>query len=216
MSDDTATERAPAAWTWRVVNYAGPVDTGKAVSWVRCAVEGQTDVEVVLAAELPPGDAPFSLTAQTGSRPDYGPYACELGPVKAGNYTLAVAGVGAPMRLWLDGSQAAAASLVPARGPVEGELPYSHVLLLGQLMTNQANFLALTRYVACFGAVVTFDPQQAMLAEHVIVVGSPQLVSEAVEDRVRAAGVHVERAQGNIAGLLDRAVAEGSPLIGDA
>jgi hypothetical protein len=207
-----------SAWTWRITNYSAQVGTGKAISWVRCSVEGHPGVKVWLTADLLPDDAgtaPLTLSAQTGSRPDYGPYFCEIGPVKAGHYTLTVEILDVLAPLWLDGTASATVIFAPVatlRSPGAGSsLP--PVLLLGQLMASQANFLALTRYVAHFGAVVTFDPDEAVLAKHVILIGSPQLVSEEIEKRLKQAGVRVERAQGTIAELLDRTVAADSPFL---
>lgn len=203
MSDDTA---SVPAWISRVTNLSGAVDTGKAGSWLRCSVEGRSRVAVHLTSILPAAEH----TALTASRPEYGPFYCEIGPLKAGRYTLTVDGLDVVVPLWLDGRASAAVAFAPAPLPALGA---GHVLLLGQMMGSQANFLALTRYVARFQAVVTFAPGEAMQAEHVILIGSPQLVSQAVEQQLRDAGVRVERAQGDIAGLLDRAVAAGVPFI---
>ena len=205
-------------WAWRITNYSAQVDMGEAISWVRCSVEGQVGVKVWLTANFPPddaGDAPLTLSGETGSRPDYGPYFCEIGPVKAGNYTLTVETLDLLVPLWLDGTASATVVFAPVEtlrsSGTASKLP--PVLLLGQLMTSRANFLALTRYVAHFDAVVTFDPDQAALAEHVILIGSPQLVSEEIEQRLKQAGLCVERAQGTIAALLDQAVAADNPFL---
>jgi hypothetical protein len=218
MSDDEGILISPA-WTWRVTNYSmlpeqNETEPAKALSWVRCSVEGQTGTIVQLIAEDPAADQEI-LGAEIGSRPDYGPYFCELGPVKAGWYTLKVEGLDVALTIWLDGSASATVTLVPIDSsmplkPVE-KLP--HVLLLNQLMGNKGNFLALTRYVARFGAVVTFDPDEAAQAEHVILVGSTHLVSKAVEQRLLKAGICVERVQGDIAAQLDGAIELGTPFL---
>jgi hypothetical protein len=219
MSDDGGALPAFATWTWRVTNHAiqpdpNQPDPARALSWVRCSVEGQPDAVVHLAAEGSTVEQ-ASLTARAGSRPDYGPFFCELGPLKAGWYRLTVEGIDASVALWLDGSASATVSLLPVNPllslkPAE-RLP--HVLLLGQTMAHQGNFLALTRYVARFGAVVTFDPQEAARADHAILIGSTQLVSAEVEQQLQAAGICVERVQGDIAAQLDGAVAAGSPFL---
>ena len=205
-------------WTWRITNYSAQVDTGQSISWVRCSVEGQAGVNVWLTADLLPGDAgtdPLTLSGETGSRPDYGPYFCEIGPLKAGHYTLTVEILDLLVPLWLDGAASATVIFAPVETSRSSGTAssLSRVLLLGRLMTSQANFLALTRYVARFGAVVTFDPEQAALAEHVILIGSPQLVGDEIEQRLEQAGIRVERAQGTIAALLDQAVAADNPFL---
>jgi len=195
------TARSPA-WTWRVTNYATQVETDKRLSWVRCSVEGQPGATVRLAAR----DGGLDLAAEAGCRPEYGPCACELGPVGAGWYRLAVEGQAAAVDLWLDGAGSASVHFSPAdKAP--------HALLLGRMMAHQGNFLALTRYVARFGAVVTFDPEEAARARHVILVGAPHLVSHEVEQDLRQAGARVERVQGDIAAQLDRAVEAGTPYL---
>lgn len=196
--------------TWRVTNYATRSDTGQALSWVRCSVRGQKGATVRLRSQ----DGAVTLSAEVGSRPEYGPYFCELGPVAAGRYTVAVAGLDVALNLWLDGTAPATVELAPAERTVG--LPatkIAHAVLLGRMMAHRGNFLALTRYVAHFDAVVTFEQDEAAQAEHVILIGAPRLVSRQVEEQLRQAGVRVERAQGDIAAQLDRAVGAGVPFL---
>ena len=127
---------------------------------------------------------------------------------KAGRYTLTIEGLNVSIDLWLNGTASAAFAVRPE--PSE-KLP--HVLLLGRMMGHRENFLALTRYVAHFDAVVTFDAQEAADAAHVILVGAPHLVSVEIEQELRQAGVRVERVQGDIAAHLDQAVAAGTPFL---
>jgi hypothetical protein len=219
MSDDVHALHTFPGWIWRVTNYSRLPDPNlpepaRALSWVRCSVEEWPGALVRLTSEVSTPEQ-VSVTARTGSRPDYGPFFCELGPLKAGYYTLEVEGLDAQVALWLDGSASASVTFVPVKPtlsmPPAERLP--HVLLLGQIMAHQGNFLALTRYVARFGAVVTFDPQEATQAEHVILVGSTQLVSAEVERQLLRSGIRVERVQGDIAAQLDRSVANGTPFL---
>ncbi len=207
------------AWKWQVTNHSMPLEpdapeADRGVSWVRCSVEGQPGAAVHLAPAEASLDAAV-LTEETGSRPDYGPFFCELGPLKAGWYRLEVEGIGIPIDLWLDGRASAAVAFAPVEplAPPESVEKLPHVLLLGQLMGHQGNFLALTRYVAKFGAVVTFDPQEAARAGHAILIGSTALVGADVEQRLQAAGVRVERAQGDIAARLDAATNAETPFL---
>lgn len=219
MDDEEESGVTRPTWTWRITNYSHLPDPNrpeqdKALSWVRCSVEGQPGAVVRLMAADTVTEHDV-IGAEAGTRPDYGPYFCELGPLKAGWYTLEVEGIDAAVTLWLDGAASAAVDLVPGKpslavAPVE-RLP--HVLLLGQTMTHRGNFLALTRYVARFGAVVTFDPDEAAAAEHVILIGSTQLISAEIEEQLRQRGVRVERAQGDIAAQLDGAIAAGTPFL---
>lgn len=213
MSDDEFGVATPA-WSWQITNYALQPATEGTKSWVRCAVEGRPGTVVRLAAQ-DAGPEPPAWTAVAGSRPEWGPDFCELGPVPAGRYTLSVEDLGLAVDLWLDGSGSAAVIFAPTGlgVPAEPVEKVPHVLLLGQLMGHEGNFLALTRYVARFGAVVTLDPEEAARAEHVILVGAAQLVSEAVEQQLRAVGVRVERAQGDIAAQLDAAVSAETPFL---
>jgi hypothetical protein len=135
--------------------------------------------------------------------------------VRAGEYKLSVEGLDLSVDLWLDGNASAAVAFAPADMvvPVEPSEKPPHVLLLGQLMVHRGNFLALTRYVARFGAVVTFDPEEAAQAEHVILIGGAHLVGAEVEQDLRQAGVRVERVEGDIATQLDRATEAGIPFL---
>lgn len=45
----------------------------------------------------------WSATAQTGSKPEYGPDACEFGGLRAGTYTITPRGLGASARVTVDG-----------------------------------------------------------------------------------------------------------------
>jgi hypothetical protein len=222
MSDDGWTQPTFLAWSWQVTNYSTVPDPdqpapAKALSWVRCSVEKQPGAMVRLTPVASAAEQ-AAYTAAAGSRPDYGPFFCELGPLPAGQYVLTVEGIDASVPLWLDGSASASVAFVPVTpaGPPEPIERIPHVLLLGQMMAHQGNFLALTRYVARFGAVVTFDPQEAAQAEHVIIVGSTQLVSKVVEQHLMEAGVRVERAQGDIAAQLDGSLGAGTPFLTDS
>jgi hypothetical protein len=214
LSHDEPNLQVIPAGSWRITNYALQPATDGAVSWVRCSVEGRAGA-VVRLTPADPGAEATVWTAEAGSRPEWGPYFCELGPVKAGHYTLGVEDLGLAVNLWLDGRGSAAVVFEPGSFgvPVKPVEMVPHVLLLGKLMTHKGNFLALTRYVARFGAVVTFEPEEAARAEHVILVGAAPLVSEEVEQQLQAAGARVERAQGDIAAVLDGAVAAGSPFL---
>lgn len=214
MSHDESSLETTSAGSWRITNYALQPATESALSWVRCSVEGRLGAVVRLVPADPEAEATV-WTAEAGSRPEWGPYFCEVGPVKAGRYRLSVEGLGLAVDLWLDGRGSAAVVFEPAGlgVPVQPVEQVPPVLLLGKLMTHKGNFLALTRYVARFGAVVTFDAEEAAQAEHVILVGAAQLVSDEVEQQLRAAGVRVERAQGDIAAQLDAAVTAGSPFL---
>ncbi len=217
MSNDEATPEISPQWRWRIVNYAVRPESDEALSWVRCSVAGQSGTTVRLTADEPASEQP-ALTAITGSRPAYGPHFCELGPVSAGDYTLTFEGLDLSVALWLDGRNSASVILEPTGlttpvAPIGPADRVPHVLLLGQLMSHRGSFLALIRYVAHFGAAVTFDPEEAAGAEHAILVGAEHLVSGAVEDRLRQAGVRVERAQGDIAAQLDGAIAADTPFL---
>jgi len=214
LSHDEPIPEAMPAGSWRITNYALQPATEGALSWVRCSVEGRPGAVVRLAPGDPVAEE-AAWTAEAGSRPEWGPYFCELGPVKAGRYTLSVDGLGLAVDLWLDGRGSAAVVFEPGGfgAPIQPVEKVPHVLLLGQLMGHEGNFLALTRYVARFDAVVTFDPEEAARAEHIILIGAAHLVSEEIEQQLRAAGVRVERAQGDIAAVLDQAVAAGSPYL---
>ena len=214
MSNNELGIGTPPAWSWQITNYALQPATEGATSWVRCAVEGRPGTVVRLEADDAGPDA-AAWAAVSGSRPEWGAGFCELGPVPAGRYTLSIEDLGLAVDLWLDGSGSAAVVFEPTGlgAPVEPVEKAPHVLLLGQLMGHEGNFLALTRYVARFGAVVTLDPAEATQAEHVILVGAAHLIGEQVEQQLRAAGVRVERAEGDIAAQLDAAVTAETPFL---
>ena len=96
-------------WMWRITNYADQRDTGRALSWVHCSVEGRYGASVSLSSK----DGCTNLKAVVGSSPHYGPFFCELGPVRAGLYVLKVEGLDVALDLWLDGSANASVIFTP-------------------------------------------------------------------------------------------------------
>lgn len=68
---------------------------------VRVQVVGQSGVPVTLA-----GEGVGELVRPTGSAVDYGPFAVEFGPLEAGSYTVAVAGIDGRAAFTLDSTDA--------------------------------------------------------------------------------------------------------------
>lgn len=194
--------RLTPSWTWRVTSSAGQEETSSQLSWVRCAVVGCDGVTVRLAS----CDGRLELISETGSRPEYGPYFCQLGPVKSGWYTLSVEGAGGTVDLWLDGTGSATVTFSPIH-------QIAHIVFLGSMLTRHDDLLALTRYVARFGAVVTFDAEEAARGAHVVMAAFAHELGEAMTRQLQGSGSLVEWVRDGLASHLEGAVQAGTQYL---
>lgn len=80
----------------------------------------------------------------------------------------------------------------------------------------QSDYLGAVNYVGKFRPTIGFSVDDAMKAKQVLIVGGPLGISEQDENRIRAAGAQVGRANGkdeaDTAAILNRLAATGTPL----
>ncbi len=87
---------AAPGWGWQV----SPGGASPGFGIVRCRVVGRRDLPVRLWTAGWPG-----MTQRTGSKPEYGPDACEFAPLGAGRYKVQPAGLDVVAEVVVDGSQ---------------------------------------------------------------------------------------------------------------
>ncbi|RMF02123.1 MAG: hypothetical protein D6768_09045, partial [Chloroflexi bacterium] len=84
-----------AVWVGRVVNHVPQATQGQG-SIFRVSVIGLPDTPI----ELRSGDA--FITAKSGSKPEYGPFAAEFAPVTEGTWTVSVPALGVSLEVTAD------------------------------------------------------------------------------------------------------------------
>lgn len=85
-----------SGWEAEIVDVTTNLDLGGSV--LRVSVEGQAGLLVEVST---PGG--WSATGYTGTKPEYGDYVVEFAPLHKGDYIIRPYGLGAELRLWLDG-----------------------------------------------------------------------------------------------------------------
>jgi len=80
-------------------NTSGSTPTNAGRSLIIVSVIGEPDLPVRLFTPYWSG-----TTNRTGTKPEYGPFACEFGPLQAGTYTVEPEGLGVRRDVWVDGS----------------------------------------------------------------------------------------------------------------
>jgi len=115
---------AVPGWGYRVRD-GGP---GPGFGVIRCSVEGQRDLPVHLWAQGWVG-----IVANTGSKPEYGDFACEFAPLGAGDYFIEPQGLDVVAEVSLDGSRIVWVEFtesktppapLPARGVITGQVAH--------------------------------------------------------------------------------------------
>lgn len=179
---------------------------------VRCEVEGMTNLPVRIWTEGWSG-----ITRLTGSKPEYGPFACEFAPLGSGTYMVTPEGLGVQAQVRVDGWRVVWVRFRYAgarRESVPTEVPkvYDLYLLARQSPRQRADFLSILRYVARFAPEIGQDLEEARKARRVLILGSVQAVSEEEEEALRAAGCQVSRVEGAWAEALNQLLVEGRPV----
>jgi len=124
---------------WRVqVEDAGPAP---GLSLIRVSVEGQSDLPVRIFA-----DGWEGFSRNTGSKPEFGPYALEFSPLGPGQYVIEPEGLGAQARVKLEESQALMVTfhLVRQEETPEGETEAREGGVIGRI-ANGAGLRVLLR-----------------------------------------------------------------------
>lgn len=137
--------------------------------------------------------------------------------VAAGEYVLVVEGTGVYSNpVTVDGVQAVTVDLAVPPPLPEGKVLARYVLFGASASPRTAVYLSMARpslltWLPTFG----FDPQEAALAQSVVIVGELQDVSQEAQDSLAAAGSQVERVQGDaqhVAAGLERILNPGGPV----
>ncbi len=122
----------------------------------------------------------------------------------AGSYDLSAEGVGAVQAdIALDGKRSKTIDLVVEKPSARKQL--YHYLLFGPASSPETrrNFQLAHKYILRFAPVVGFNPQEAIRAQHVTIIG--ETVSQEAETRLREAGCRVERLGGD-SGVVEQAL----------
>ncbi|MFC2023619.1 hypothetical protein ACFLT5_02650 [Chloroflexota bacterium] len=98
VSSPTPVQPVATQWAgYTVENNSGPQATENANSAIAVVVDGKPWHEVEIRSNG------WSTTTQTGTKPDYGPDACEFGGLRAATYTITPKGLGTSIQLTMDG-----------------------------------------------------------------------------------------------------------------
>ncbi len=185
------------------------VEEGEAAAFgiVRCEVWGKEDLPVHLWTTGWEG-----VVRHTGSKPEYGPYACEFAPLGAGTYFIEPEGLDVRARVEVDGRHVVWVRFRPTHIP---DLPpttvkvYDLYLWPARPPQNDAEFLAVLRYVARFVPEIGTDVNQAVKARHVLVLGA---LKPSQEKTLRLAGTTVVQVKDDWAHVLEDLIARGQPI----
>ncbi len=109
---------APSPSGWQALIEDAGATSGLGI--IRVSVEGKENLPVRISAEGWEG-----YTRQTGSKPEFGPYALEFSPLGPGNYTITPEGLDVQARVKLNSSQTLMITFRPAQQtpPNEEEKP---------------------------------------------------------------------------------------------
>ncbi len=203
-------------WLWHI---DGPPTPSGGAGIIRCSVVGRKGLAVKLY-----GPGWGGITGLTGTKPEYGEFACEFSPLREGTYFIEPEGLGTTAEVHLEAGtiltiefEPATPAAAPTRRALRGKAPakkIAHYLFVGQLFRDTATQLAVLRYVSRFSPVVGNDLAQAKKARYVTILGGSRAVSATKERELREAGCEVERIETDIAKTLDRLVAKGRRFVG--
>lgn len=181
--------------------------TGPGFGVVRCEVRGRVDHPVRLWTRGWEG-----LVRRTGSKPEYGPYACEFAPLGSGTYFIEPEGLGVRAQVLVDGQRVVWVRFHPAREEEPAQLAKIYDLYLwpGRMPRSREEFEAVLTYTAHFKPEVGTSLEAARRARHVLVLGAGFPARD--EEVLSAAGTSVHRVEGDWSEVLSDLVARGQPL----
>ncbi len=187
-----------------VVEDGGP---GPGFGVVRCEVKGKTNHPVRLWTRGWAG-----VVRYTGSKPEYGPYACEFAPLGAGTYFVEPEGLGVRVQIMVDGRNVVWVRFRPTREeePVHVPKVYDLYLWIGRMPHTREEFEAVLHYVVRFAPEVGTDLEAAKRARRVLVLG--EAFSARDEEALRQAGTDIRRVEEGWSDTLEDLVARGQPL----
>jgi len=129
MPNPTATPTP--RWMAQVLRNAGSDVLGWRASVIAVQVIGLKNLPVELRS------GPFSATAFTGSKPEYGEFACEFGGLSAGTYEVIPQGLGVRQTLTVDGGGFALIEFAYRLPPTPTPIP-PKVTWLGKVVSNSS------------------------------------------------------------------------------
>ena len=192
-----------SAWTF-VVEDGGP---GPGFGVVRCEVKGKVNLPVRLWTHGWGG-----VVRYTGTKPEYGPYACEFAPLGGGTYFVEPEGLGVRTEVTLDGRSVVWVRFFPKQveAPIYVPKVYDLYLWIGRMPRDREEFEAVLQYVARFVPEIGTDIEQAKRARAVLVLG--ETFSSRDEKALLQAGTEVKYIREHWAETLANLVARGQPL----
>jgi hypothetical protein len=129
MPNPTATPTP--RWMAQVLRNTGSDVLGWRASVIAVQVIGLKNLPVELRS------GPFSATAFTGSKPEYGEFACEFGGLSAGTYEVIPQGLGVRQTLTVDGGGFALIEFAYRLPPTPTPIP-PKVTWLGKVVSNSS------------------------------------------------------------------------------
>ncbi len=195
----------PVASEWEVVIEEGGPGPGFGV--VRCEVRGKVNLPVRLWTHGWEG-----VVRHTGTKPEYGPYACEFAPLGGGTYFVEPEGLGVRAEVAVDGRSVVWVRFLPKQkeGPVHVPKVYDLYLWISRMPRDREEFEAVLHYVARFAPEIGADVEQAKRARAVLVLGG--MLSARDEKALALAGTEVKHIRDHWADTLNDLVARGQPL----
>ena len=200
-------------WSWQITQ----TESDKGFSIVRCSVEGCSNLPVRIWNPTWKG-----IEGRTGSKPEYGPFFCELAPLGPGRYFLQVEGVSPYIELELKSNVITCVEFVrttrqqaaPKAPVIATDKGLHRYLLLARPFTSKEDLLAAMRFMRVHQPACGFSITEARWAEEVIIVGADGVrVTERDQALLNESGCSVKRIDHDIAGALNRLADMGEPFI---
>ncbi len=204
-------------WTYKVEQTG----IGPGFGVIRCSVKGRKGVKIRVWADGWSGE-----TVESGSKPEYGPYACELSPLGSGRYYLSAEELGIDRIIVnLDGVHVVWVTFAPAQAepekeekledeekstpvsPVHGPAKEELYLFLAEVPIQKSDLLMLMNYISKFSPKVGDSVEEAGKSEKVVVISGS--VDDALRQILEGEGAKVCFAAPPFSGNLEEALSSG-------
>jgi hypothetical protein len=216
-------EHPSEKWTFNVEQ--GGVGPGFGV--IRCSVEGRKGVKIRVWT-----DGWDGMVQESGSKPEYGPYACELSPLGSGKYYLSADELGVEkIPINLDGVHVVWVTFrpeteKPREQPEEPRergkgTPHATVvheerkgklyLFLAEVPLQKSDLLSMMNYISRFSPEVGDNLEEAGKAENVLVISSAP--DEPLRQILESEGAKVCFASPPFSETLEKAISLGEALV---
>lgn len=204
-------------WTYKVEQTG----IGPGFGVIRCSVKGRKGVKIRVWADGWSGE-----TVESGSKPEYGPYACELSPLGSGRYYLSAEELGIDRIIVnLDGVHVVWVTFAPAQAepekeekledeekstpvsPVHGPAKEELYLFLAEVPIQKSDLLMLMNYISKFSPKVGDSVEEAGKSEKVVVISGS--VDDALRQILEGEGAKVCFASPPFSDNLEKALSSG-------